>query len=79
MIIDKTKKGVNFGKIIENKSELKLYKRLMNEILEYIKINNSVSFIDILRDVGGSDRRILRLLDELVDKKIISYKNSYCG
>lgn len=68
-------KNIDFNKIIENNLELDLYRKLYLNILKYLSINDSASFLDILRDVGGSDRRILRLIDELINKNIIIHKD----
>src|SRR3989344_3636020 len=66
---------IDFNKIIENKSELGTYKNLASDVIRYLSINNSASFLEILKNVGGSDRRALRLLNELVINKILMYHN----
>jgi|SRR3989344_862454 len=64
---------IDFNKVIENESELHTYKKLSLDIIKYLSINNSSSFLGILKNVGGSDRRTLRLLNELVINNILLY------
>jgi len=58
---------INFDTIIENESERKFYITLHKKIKEFTKNNPGISFWDIVRYVGGSDRRILRLLYQMVE------------
>jgi len=67
--------GINFDKIIENDYELQLYQDLAKEIIRYVENNKSSTFNEIIKEVGGSDRRILRLLDQLVNQKLITFKD----
>ena len=57
---------IDMRKIIENKSEKEFYLETHKRILKYIKENSPVTFWEIIRDLQGSDRRVLRLLNEML-------------
>lgn len=76
MDLDKTVKRIDFDKIIENRKELQLYVRLTGDILNYIQNNNEATFKEIIKNVGGSDRRVLRLLNQLVGLNILVFKKN---
>lgn len=67
---------VDLNKIIENNSELDLYMSKINEIQDYLKTFGKKSFWQIEEYVGGSERRMLRLLDEMVKNRIICFDKS---
>jgi hypothetical protein len=56
---------INFDKVIENESERNYYENLHKKIIDYIASKEGVSFQEIVKNVGGSDRRVLRLLSEM--------------
>jgi len=56
---------VDYDKIIENESEQEFYKETHDKILEYLKRNGTATFWEIVRNVQGSDRRALRLLNQM--------------
>ena len=56
---------VDYDKIIENESERDFYKETRDKILEYLKRNGTATFWEIVRNVQGSDRRVLRLLNQM--------------
>ncbi len=64
---------VNLNNVVENDSELKLYLKKIGEIENYLKTFGKQSFWQIERYVGGSERRIMRLLNEMVDNNIICF------
>lgn len=68
---------INYQEVIEHTSELKLYKVLTYRILEYLENSGPSVFWDLVRFVGGSDRRILRLLNQMDKIKLLSFKNGY--
>ena len=57
--------NVNYDKIIENEFERDFYKETHNKILEYLKRNKVTTFWEIVRNIQGSDRRVLRLLNQM--------------
>ena len=57
---------MNIKKGIENDFEEKLYISKIDEVLNYLHTFSSATFFEIVRIVGGSERIILRLLDEMV-------------
>lgn len=69
------KEDIDFGRIIENPSELKLYQNLSQKLTRFLEINGGNSFEEIIRFLGGSDRRMIRLLDEMVRVGILGFKN----
>lgn len=67
-----------YDKIIENDYELELYKKIHQKILIYLNFYGEASFYDILLKCGGSDRRVLRLLDQMIkNKEIIIRKGKF--
>ena len=68
---------ISFAHVIENPSELKLYKFLAKRILGYLKISGPTTLWDLIRFVGGSDRRVLRLLNQMVKARLINFKNDH--
>jgi len=64
---------INFNLVIENDFEEPLYRSKVNEVINYLDIFGSHKFFDIVRNVGGSERRMLRLLDLMVKDNMISF------
>src|SRR5262245_16539916 len=56
---------IDYAQVIENESELEYYKKIHQKIITFLSYNNSVTFWDIVRVVGGSDRRVLRLVKQM--------------
>ena len=48
---------------------------MQKKIIEFLHINNNCSFWDIVRHVGGSERRTIRLLSEMQKAGQITVKN----
>lgn len=67
---------VDLNNVVENDSELKLYLKKICEIENYLKTFGKQSFWQIEQYVGGSERRIMRLLNEMVDNNIICFDES---
>lgn len=67
---------MNLKKVIENDFEEKIYISKIDEVLNYLRTFSSATFFEIVRNVGGSERRMLRLLDEMVEDKAIYFKNN---
>lgn len=68
--------GIDYLKVIENDYELEFYKNLHQQILTYLSIKKKSTFYELLLACGGSDRRVLRLLDQMVNNGEILIKNS---
>lgn len=68
--------AVDFNKIIENDFELDLYKIKYNEVINYLKVFGEVDFWTIIKEVGGSERRMMRLLDEMEKEGTIVIKDN---
>ncbi len=64
---------IDWSIIVEDKSELSLYKKVLDDILYYLNCNSRATFQQIVKFVNGSDRRVLRLLDQLVEYNIIYF------
>ena len=67
---------INYNNIIENDFELNLYKTKYNEILKYIETFGASDFFTIVRKVGGSERRMLRLLNEMINNNILYFEKN---
>ena len=65
---------INYENIIENDFEKPIYQNLQKNILEFLHINNNCSFWDIVKHVGGSERRTIRLLREMKNAGQINVK-----
>ena len=66
---------INYENIIENDFEKPIYQNLQKKIVEFLHINNNCSFWDIVRHVGGSERRTIRLLREMKNAGQIKVQN----
>lgn len=64
---------VDFSKVIENDIELSIYKEKEQEIKNYLTTFGDTSFWEIISKVGGSERRMLRLLNEMEQNGEISF------
>lgn len=64
---------INLNNVIENDIEFKLYARKVKEIDKYLRTFGKQSFWQIEQNVGGSERRILRLLNEMVDDNVLCF------
>lgn len=67
-------KKLEMDKIIEGKHEAGLYKQVYENIIDYLKNNRKATFQEIIKYVNGSDRRTLRMLDQLVNLKVLKFK-----
>lgn len=67
-------KKLKIEDIIESKEEERLYETVLDDIIEYVKNNNRATFQNIITYVNGSDRRTLRLLDQLVRGGVLQYE-----
>jgi len=62
------KDKINYRNVVESDFEIDFYKETRMKILEYLRSNANVKFYEIIKNVQGSDRRVLRLLNEMVEK-----------
>lgn len=67
---------IDYNKVIENDFEKNLYEMKYKQILDYLKVFGETDFFTIVRKVGGSERRMLRLLNEMTKNKIINFNNN---
>jgi len=70
-------KKINFNNVIEHKSELPFYKNLPFKIISFLKTNEKGSFSEIIKFAGGTSRKTLRLLNEMINNGLIKFKNGY--
>lgn len=68
---------IDYDRVVESPTELELYKALSRKLLDYLKCSRPSTWWDLVRFVGGSDRRILRLLDQMVQAGLVSFANGY--
>ena len=66
---------INYKKVVEDSSEIDFYKEIHRKILEYLSNKSHVTFWDIVKNVGGSDRRVLRLLNQMQLAEEIKLEN----
>lgn len=67
---------VDLKNVIENDFEEEIYNDYENKIIKYLKEYGETTFWDIIKNVGGSERRMIRLLNEMVSVGEISFNNS---
>lgn len=68
--------SINYSEIIENDFELPLYKKKHDEVLEYLKTFSFSDFFTIVNNVGGSERRMMRLINQMVENGELIVKNN---
>lgn len=68
---------INYDNIIENDFEKEIYEEKKKEILKYLRIKKEMDFWDIVNTIGGSERRMIRLLDEMIRNNYINFNNGY--
>jgi len=66
---------INFSKIVDADYKIPFYKNLTQKIIEYLESNGASSFSEIVAYVGGGERRVARLLDQMVNLKILRFKS----
>lgn len=64
---------IDYKKIIENDYEEEIYKEKAKAVEKYLSDFKSADFWKIVKRVGGSERRMLRLIDQMVQNEIISF------
>lgn len=67
--------NIDFSKIVDDKRDPSFYKRLTVKILDYIESDESASLQEILAYVGGGERRIVRLLDQMVTLGLLEFRS----
>jgi len=70
-------KQLEINKIIENEHERDFYQQVCSDIVSYLADNGKATFQEIIKYVKGSDRRVLRMLDQLVDLEILNFKHPF--
>ncbi len=68
-------KKISFQKVIESPQEKHFYEEVFFEIINFLQKNGKSTFQEIIKFVQGGDRRTLRLLDEMVKNKFISFSS----
>lgn len=67
---------VNYDKIIENDFERKIYQKKHQELINYLTTFGETDFWTIIKEVGGSERRMMRLINEMILNKELIYQNN---
>lgn len=67
---------IDYSNIIENDFEREFYEQIHDKILSYLQKKGNSSLWEIVRKIGGSDRRVLRLLNQMLFAKEITLENS---
>lgn len=68
---------IDFSKVVEFSAETEFYKHVTLNILDYLKRNRKATYQQLIKFVEGNDRRVLRLLDQMVKAKLIHFKKPY--
>ena len=68
--------AVNYNNVIENDFELDLYKSKYDEVINYLKVFGTTDFWSLIQNVGGSERRMMRLLNEMNKEGVIVINNN---
>lgn len=76
MIKKNSIQNIDFSKIVDDSKAPPFYKKIALKILDYIEGNNSASLQEILEYLGGGERRVVRLLDQMVSLGILEFKSS---
>ena len=69
-------RNIDYTKILDRGINICFYQSLTQKILDYIDHNDSASLDEILAYVGGGERRIVRLLNQMVNIKIIHFNKN---
>lgn len=70
------KKRIDFDLILDSKRHnLNFYRQFSKKIVFFLANNGPTTFSDIIAYFGGGERRIIRLLDQMVEKGYIKYSN----
>jgi len=67
---------INYNKIIENDFERKIYQQKHQELIDYLTTFGETDFWTIIKEVGGSERRMMRLINEMILKNELIYQNN---
>lgn len=68
--------NVNYNMIVENEFEKPLYIKKHDEIIKYLKTYSFSDFFTIVEKVGGSERRMMRLINQMVENKELIVKDN---
>lgn len=73
MKIHKKLKKIDYSKIVDPGVNPIFYKGMTGKILEYLENAGPSSFSTIIANAGGGERRVIRLLDQMVNLGIIAF------
>lgn len=68
--------SINYDKIIENDFERKIYELKHQELINYLNTFGATEFWTIIKEVGGSERRMMRLINEMLLNNEIIYQDN---
>lgn len=66
-------KNIDYSKIVDARVNMSFYKELTYKIISYIQNNNSATFQEIICRVGGGERRVIRLLDQMIKLGLLAF------
>ena len=64
---------INLANVTDKQHKHPMYNEIMERILSFLQHNGPADFWAIFRKVGGSNRRILRLLDEMIKANLLTF------
>jgi len=65
---------LKMDKIIESEHEAGLYRQVYENLIDYLENNGKTTFQEVIKYVNGSDRRTLRMLDQLVNLEVLKFE-----
>lgn len=75
MIKKNSPQNIDFLKIVDQGVNPDFYKKISEKIIQYIENNYTASFSELVTYVGGGERRVVRLLDQMINLGILKYTN----
>ena len=67
---------IDYDEVIENPIELNIYKKKHDEIIDYLRTFSFTDFFTIVNNVGGSERRMMRLINQMVENGELVVNNN---
>lgn len=68
--------SIDFSKVVDKGTDSSFYEIISSKIIQYIENNKSATFREIISYVGGGERRVIRLLDQMVKVGILKFASS---
>ena len=71
----KVSNRIDFESILDSKTyNLIFYKRYSAELINFLKNNGPCTFANLIAHLGGGERRVVRLVDQMIEQKLIFFR-----